>query len=31
MAKIHWDAKTNAEQPGGPIVPDGLHDLDFTG
>jgi hypothetical protein len=29
MAKIHWNAKKNAEQPGDPTVPDSLHDVDF--
>jgi len=29
MAKIHWNAKKNAEEPGDPTVPDTLHDVDF--
>jgi hypothetical protein len=29
MAKIHWMAKKNEEQPGEPIVPGALHDIDF--
>jgi hypothetical protein len=29
MAKIHWNAKKNAEEPGEPTVPDTLHDVDF--
>jgi hypothetical protein len=29
MAKIHWNAKENAEQPGNPTVPGTLHDVDF--
>jgi hypothetical protein len=29
LAKIHWVATKNAEQPGGPIVPGPLHDIDF--
>ena len=29
MAKIHWAAKKNEEQPGEPIVPGALHDVDF--
>jgi hypothetical protein len=29
MAKIHWNAKKNAEEPGNPTVPDTLHDVDF--
>ena len=29
MAKIHWTAKKNEAQPGGPIVPGALHDVDF--
>jgi hypothetical protein len=29
MAKIHWTAKKDEEQPGGPIVPGDLHDVDF--
>jgi hypothetical protein len=28
MAKIHWNAK-KAEEPGNPIVPDTLHDVDL--
>src|SRR5579872_6105930 len=28
MAKIHWNAKTVA-QPGNPVVPGTLHDVDF--
>jgi hypothetical protein len=29
MAKIHWTAKKDASQPGEPLVPGALHDLDF--
>jgi len=29
MAKIHWNARKNEEQPGEPIVPGALHDVDF--
>src|SRR5579872_3289684 len=29
MAKIHWNPKKNAAQPGQPLVPDTLHDIDF--
>jgi hypothetical protein len=29
MAKIHWTAKTNESQPGDPLVPGPLHDIDF--
>jgi Cytochrome P460 len=29
MAKIHWNAKQNASQPGQPIQPGALHDIDF--
>ena len=29
MAKIHWNAKKNAEQPGEPTVPGALHDVDL--
>jgi hypothetical protein len=29
MAKIHWTAKKDEAQPGGPIVPGPLHDVDF--
>jgi Cytochrome P460 len=29
MAKIHWNAKKNAAEPGDPTVPDTLHDIDF--
>jgi hypothetical protein len=29
MAKIHWVAKKDEAQPGGPIVPGALHDIDF--
>jgi hypothetical protein len=29
MAKIHWLAKKNDEQPGPPTVPGTLHDIDF--
>jgi Cytochrome P460 len=29
MAKIHWMAKKDEEQPGGPVVPGALHDVDF--
>jgi len=28
-AKIHWNAKKATDQPGDPVVPDTLHDLDF--
>jgi len=29
MAKIHWNAKKGVDEPGTPIVPDTLHDIDF--
>ena len=29
MAKIHWTAKKAEDQPGEPIVPGALHDMDF--
>jgi len=29
MAKIHWTAKTAADEPGQPFVPGTLHDVDF--
>jgi len=29
MAKIHWTAKKDEGQPGEPIVPGALHDVDF--
>jgi len=29
MAKIHWMAKKDEQQPGEPIVPGNLHDVDF--
>jgi len=29
LAKIHWLAKKEADQPGEPIVPGALHDVDF--
>ena len=29
MAKIHWTAKKNEDQPGEPLVPGPLHDIDF--
>jgi len=29
MAKTHWIAKKAEDQPGEPIVPGGLHDVDF--
>ncbi len=29
MAKIHWNAKKNAEAPSPTLVPDTLHDIDF--
>jgi len=29
MAKIHWNAKKGVDEPGAPIVPDTLHDIDF--
>ena len=29
MAKIHWNARKAADQPGDPIVPGALHDVDF--
>ena len=28
MVKIHWNAKKSAEDPGNPLVPDTLHDID---
>ena len=30
MAKIHWNAEQNHEEPGDPAVPATLHDVDFT-
>jgi hypothetical protein len=29
MAKVHWNTKVNAHEPGGPTVPDTQHDVDF--
>ena len=29
MAKIHWNARKNESEPGQPLVPGGLHDVDF--
>ena len=29
FAKIHWTAKTAEDEPGDPIVPGALHDVDF--
>ncbi len=29
MAKIHWNAKTADDEPGEPLVPGALHDVDF--
>src|ERR1700691_253303 len=29
MAKVHWNAKVNADEPGGPTLPDTQHDIDF--
>jgi hypothetical protein len=29
MAKIHWDPKKSDAEPGQPLVPDTLHDVDF--
>ncbi len=29
MAKIHWNAKKADDEPGDPIVPGALHDVDF--
>jgi hypothetical protein len=29
MAKIHWNAKTSNTEPGHPLLPDTLHDVDF--
>jgi hypothetical protein len=29
MAKIHWKAKKNADEPGSPTVPGALDDIDF--
>ena len=29
MAKIHWNSKANAAEPGAPTVPDTQHDVDF--
>ena len=29
MAKIHWTAKNTDDEPGDPIVPGALHDVDF--
>ena len=29
MAKVHWTAKKNEAQPGEPLVPGALHDIDF--
>jgi len=29
MAKIHWNARKNESEPGQPLVPGALHDVDF--
>jgi mono/diheme cytochrome c family protein len=29
MAKVHWNAKVNLDEPGGPTVPGTQHDVDF--
>ena len=29
MAKVHWNAKVNTGEPGGPTVPGPQHDVDF--
>jgi hypothetical protein len=29
MAKIHWNPKKSVSEPGQPLVPDTLHDIDF--
>jgi hypothetical protein len=29
MAKIHWNAKKSETEPGQPLIPDSLHDVDF--
>lgn len=29
MAKVHWNAKVNPDEPGGPTVPGPQHDVDF--
>lgn len=29
MAKVHWNAKVNEDEPGGPTVPGTQHDADF--
>jgi hypothetical protein len=29
MAKVHWNAKVNAAEPGAPTVPETQHDVDF--
>jgi hypothetical protein len=29
MAKVHWNAKVNAGEPGAPTVPGTQHDVDF--
>ncbi len=29
MAKVHWNAKVNPNEPGGPTVPGAQHDVDF--
>jgi mono/diheme cytochrome c family protein len=29
MAKVHWNAKVDANEPGGPTVPGTQHDVDF--
>src|SRR5208283_1785394 len=29
MAKIHWNPKMNETEPGQPLVPNTLHDIDF--
>jgi mono/diheme cytochrome c family protein len=29
MAKVHWNSKVNADEPGAPTIPDTQHDVDF--
>jgi len=29
MAKVHWNAKVSADEPGSPAVPGAQHDVDF--
>jgi hypothetical protein len=29
MAKVHWAPKRNPAEPGQPLIPDSLHDVDF--